>query len=126
MRAGRADEDQAGGRGGGRRNGSKTFNLTIEIVKPRPGYKNPLDLPEVKDQRNPRCYGLPNPKVPFPDYLALDGTEDDLWWKTPTRRTRPRAAAAGRCPTIFVDPGSMTEEREDQEHRGADDADAGR
>ncbi len=56
-------------------------NLYIEIVKPRPAYKNPLDLPEYKDHRKPRCYGLPNPKVPFPDYVALDGTEDDVWWK---------------------------------------------
>jgi phospholipid/cholesterol/gamma-HCH transport system substrate-binding protein len=56
-------------------------NLYIEIVKPRPGFKYPLDLPEAKDYRNPRCYGLPNPKVPFPDYVALDGTEDDIWWK---------------------------------------------
>ncbi|MCD0450275.1 MCE family protein [Actinocorallia sp. API 0066] len=56
-------------------------NLYIEIVKPRPAYKYPLDLPEAKDYRKPRCYGLPNPKVPFPDYVALDGTEDNIWWK---------------------------------------------
>ncbi len=35
--------------GGG---GSKTFNLTIEIVKPRPGYKNPLDRPEAKGTKD--------------------------------------------------------------------------
>ncbi|GAA3223577.1 MCE family protein [Actinocorallia longicatena] len=64
--------------GGGKRPSS---NLWIEIVKPRPGYKYPLDVPEAKDFRNPRCYGLPNPKVPFDDWLALDGTEDDIWWK---------------------------------------------
>jgi len=56
-------------------------NLYVEIVKPRPGYKNPLNLPEFNDYRKPRCYGLPNPKVPFPDYVALDGSEDDIWWK---------------------------------------------
>lgn len=91
-------------------NGSKTFNLTIEIVKPRPGYKNPLDLPEVKDQRNPRCYNLPNPKVPFPDYLALDGTEDDLWWKDPDPPNAPAGGRGRAVSNIFVDPGSMTEE----------------
>ncbi|MBT2210363.1 MCE family protein [Actinomadura sp. NEAU-AAG7] len=92
-------------------NGSKTFNLTIEIVKPRPAYTYPLDKPEAKDQRNPRCYGLPNPKVPFPDYLALDGTQDDLWWKNPddpngggTPGNRGRAVS-----NVFVDPGSMSE-----------------
>ncbi|WP_242902955.1 MCE family protein [Actinomadura terrae] len=101
-------------------NGSKTFNLTIEIVKPRPAYKYPLDKPEAKDQRNPRCYGLPNPKVPFPDYLALDGTQDDLWWKnpddpngngTPTGNGTP-AGPGGRgraLSSVFVDPGSMSE-----------------
>ncbi|XRQ06210.1 MCE family protein [Actinomadura welshii] len=91
-------------------NGSKTFNLTVEIVKPRPGYKNPLDLPEVKDQRNPRCYNLPNPKVPFPDYLALDGTQDDLWWKDPDPANAPAGGRGRAVSNIFVDPGSMTEE----------------
>lgn len=56
-------------------------NITLEITKPRPPYKNPLDLPELKDFRGPRCYGLPNPPVPFPDLTALDGTEDDQWWR---------------------------------------------
>ncbi|TDC96061.1 MCE family protein [Actinomadura sp. 7K507] len=92
--------------GGG---GSKTFNLTVEIVKPRPGYKNPLDLPEVKDQRNPRCYGLPNPKVPFPDYLALDGTQDDLWWKDPDPPNAPAGGRGRAMSNVFVDPGSMSE-----------------
>ncbi|MCP9952976.1 MCE family protein [Actinomadura madurae] len=87
--------------------GSKTFNLTVEIVKPRPGYKYPLDKPEARDQRNPRCYGLPNPKVPSPDYLALDGTQDDLWWKNPDD---PNGGGRGRAlSNVFVDPGSMSE-----------------
>ncbi|WP_433474714.1 MCE family protein [Spirillospora sp. CA-142024] len=89
-------------------NGSKTFNLTVEIVKPRPGYKYPLDKPEARDQRNPRCYGLPNPKVPGPDYLALDGTQDDLWWKNPDDPNG--GGSRGRAMSnVFVDPGSMSE-----------------
>jgi hypothetical protein len=89
-------------------NGSKTFNLTVEIVKPRPGFKYPLDKPEVRDQRNPRCYGLPNPKVPSPDYLALDGTEDDLWWKNPDDPNG--GGSRGRAMSnVFVDPGAMSE-----------------
>ncbi|TDB98118.1 MCE family protein [Actinomadura sp. 7K534] len=91
-------------------NGSKTFNLTIEIVKPRPGYKNPLELPEVKDQRNPRCYNLPNPRVPFPDFLALDGTEDNLWWKDPDPANAPAGGRGRAVSNIFVDPGSMSEQ----------------
>ncbi|RKS76066.1 phospholipid/cholesterol/gamma-HCH transport system substrate-binding protein [Actinomadura pelletieri DSM 43383] len=96
--------------GGG--DGSKTFNLTIEIVKPRPGYKNPLDRPEVKDQRNPRCYGLPNPKVPFPQHLALDGTQDDRWWKNPDGPDGggPATGRGRVLSSVFVDPGSMSEE----------------
>ncbi|MFC0040378.1 MCE family protein [Actinomadura rayongensis] len=93
-------------------NGSTTYNLTIEIVKPRPGYKNPLDLPEVKDYRGPRCYNLPNPKVPFPDYLALDGTEDDLWWKNPDPKDGPTTTTRNRpVSNVFVDPGTQMSEK---------------
>jgi virulence factor Mce-like protein len=60
--------------------GHGPLKITVELVKPRPAYKSPLDQPEFKDFRKPRCYGLPNPKVPFPEYTALDGTEDDKWW----------------------------------------------
>ncbi|HEY7488042.1 MAG TPA: MCE family protein [Streptosporangiaceae bacterium] len=74
------------------------LNITLEIIKPRPPYKNPLDRPELKDFRKPRCYGLPNPKVPFPEYTALDGTEDDKWW-------------VGRGMSgVFVRPGMSDEE----------------
>ena len=116
-------EDAAGGK-------SPVINLTVEIVKPRPPYKNPLDLPEYKDYRNPRCYGLPNPKVPFPDYVALDGTEDDTWWKTgpsglpgdpgalpgaPAGSARPADALAPRGRAIsgvFVRPGAGMSEKD--------------
>jgi phospholipid/cholesterol/gamma-HCH transport system substrate-binding protein len=67
-------EEAAGGK-------SPLVNLTVELTKPRPPYKNPLDLPENKDFRRPRCFGLPNPKVPSPEFTMLDGTEDDVWWK---------------------------------------------
>ncbi|OLT25465.1 virulence factor Mce family protein [Actinomadura sp. CNU-125] len=96
--------------GGG--DGSKTYNLTIEIVKPRPAYKYPLDKPEARDHRNPRCYGIPNSKVPFPDYLALDGTQDDLWWKDPD----PANAGAGNrgraLSNVFVEPGSGSDQNQ--------------
>jgi phospholipid/cholesterol/gamma-HCH transport system substrate-binding protein len=97
--------------GGG--NGA-TFNVTIEIVKPRPAYRNPLDRPEAKDHRGPRCYHMPNPKVPFPDYLALDGTEDDLWWKNPHDPDAPLPPGHRNRATsgVFVDPGSAMSERD--------------
>jgi virulence factor Mce-like protein len=75
------------------------LNITLEISKPRPPYKNPLDLPEHKDFRGPECYGLPNPQVPFPELVALDGTQDDRWWE------RPRAMSG-----VFVRPGMSDEE----------------
>ncbi|WP_030173343.1 MCE family protein [Spirillospora albida] len=93
-------------------NGGKSFNLTIEIVKPRPAYKYPLDAPEAKDQRNPRCYGLPNPKIPFPDYLALDGTEDDLWWKNPSDPNGGGGNRGRAASNVFVDMGSMNEKEQ--------------
>ncbi|MBO2451329.1 MCE family protein [Actinomadura barringtoniae] len=113
MEKGRAAAEAAGGGKG------PTFNLTIEIVKPRPAYKYPLDLPEAKDQRGPRCWGLPNPKVPFPEPLARDGLEDDLWWKNPDPANAP-ANANGKTPAngqnrgraasgVFLDPGSMSQ-----------------
>ncbi|WP_103937813.1 MCE family protein [Thermomonospora echinospora] len=104
-------QPQAEEAGGGK---TPTFNVTVEIVKPRPAYKNPLDLPEMKDHRGPRCYGLPNPKVPSADYLALDGTEDDLWWKDPHDPDEPlppghrNRAASG----VFVDPGTEMSARD--------------
>jgi len=111
MEKGRAAAEAAGGGDG------PTFNLTIEIVKPRPAYKYPLDLPEAKDQRGPRCWGLPNPKVPFPEPLARDGLEDDLWWKNPDPanapaggKTQAGAKTRGRAASgVFLDPGSMSQ-----------------
>ena len=91
------------------------LNLTVEIVKPRPAYKK-IDLPEAKDYRKPRCYGLPNPKVPFPDYIALDGTQDDLWWKDAANSGVPNTDPIATTPgyrgrtvsSIFLQPGSDT------------------
>ncbi|MEO3785848.1 MCE family protein [Actinocorallia sp. B10E7] len=82
-------------------NGTKPMSsLYVEIVKPRPAYKNPLERVEFNDYRKPRCYGLPNPKVPFPDYVALDGTEDNVWWKK-------RGISS-----LFVQPGADTSQNE--------------
>jgi phospholipid/cholesterol/gamma-HCH transport system substrate-binding protein len=58
------------------------LNLTIEIVKPRPAYGPGLDNPAYSDQRGPRCYGLPDPQVPAPEYQILDGTQNDKWYES--------------------------------------------
>lgn len=89
-------EDAVGGKQPGTR-------VTVELVKPRPGYKPGLDTPEYKDFRKPRCYGLPNPQKPFPAHQLLDGTEDDKWW-----------AGRGLSAGMLVDapPGSVAEDNE--------------
>jgi phospholipid/cholesterol/gamma-HCH transport system substrate-binding protein len=80
--------------------GQPGVHITLELTKPRPGYKPGLDVPENKDQRGPRCYGLPNPKMPFPQYQVLDGTEDDHWW----------AGGAGRSlSSVLIKPGASTD-----------------
>lgn len=81
--------------------GQPGVHVTIELSKPRPAYKPGLDAPQVKDQRNPRCYGVPNPKVPFPQYQTLDGTEDDTWWKGPAARS---------LSSILIKPGTSTDD----------------
>jgi phospholipid/cholesterol/gamma-HCH transport system substrate-binding protein len=81
--------------------GQPGVHVTIELSKPRPAYKPGLDTPELKDQRNPRCYGVPNPKVPFPQYQTLDGTEDDTWWKGPSARS---------LSSILIKPGTSTDD----------------
>lgn len=60
--------------------GQPALHATIELAKPRPPFKPGLDDPQYLDHRGPRCYGLPNPKVPFPQYQMLDGTQDDKWY----------------------------------------------
>jgi phospholipid/cholesterol/gamma-HCH transport system substrate-binding protein len=81
--------------------GQPGVHVTIELSKPRPAYKPGLDLPENKDQRNARCYGVPNPKVPFPQYQTLDGTQDDTWWKGPAGRS---------LSSVLIKPGASTDD----------------
>ncbi len=87
------------------------LNLTIEIVKPQPPYKYPTDKVAVRDQRGPRCFGLPNPKVPFPGYVALDGTENDVWWSGAGSTPTGTSANKGRAiSSILLQPSSQATE----------------
>lgn len=55
--------------------------------------------------------------MPSPDYLALDGTQDDLWWKNPDD---PNGGGRGRAlSNVFVDPGSMSEKEKIKERARA-------
>lgn len=112
-------EDAVGGRQPG-------VHVTIELVKPRPAYKPRLDTPRYGDHRKPRCYGLPDPKKPFPEHQVLDGTEDNDWRAdrplTPPLPELPLAGsptdgapAVGRPVSgVFVDTagGSLAEDQE--------------
>jgi phospholipid/cholesterol/gamma-HCH transport system substrate-binding protein len=81
--------------------GQPGVHVTIELSKPRPAFKPGLDLPQNRDQRNARCYGVPNPKVPFPQYQTLDGTQDDTWWKGPAGRS---------LSSVLIKPGAGTDD----------------
>jgi phospholipid/cholesterol/gamma-HCH transport system substrate-binding protein len=74
--------------------GQPGLHATVEIVKPRPAYKPGLDDPQYADHRGPRCYGLPNPKTPFPQYQMLDGTQDDQWYQGTGLAPGPSDASA--------------------------------
>ena len=52
-------------------------HVVVEFVPSYPTYSNPIDLPEFKDKRGPRCYGLPDPPMRLPVFRYKDGTEDD-------------------------------------------------
>lgn len=83
---------------GGRQPG---VHVTLELVKASPAYKPGLDAPKLTDQRGPRCYGLPNPRSPFPQYQLLDGTQDDQWG----------LGAKGRALSgILLRPGAQTDD----------------
>ncbi len=65
------------------------LNVTVEIAKPRPPYLGGVDDPAYLDQRGPRCYGLPHPRVPFPEHQILDGTQHDKWYRGGSLSDRP-------------------------------------
>lgn len=52
-------------------------HVVVEVVPSFPTYSNPIDLPQFKDKRGPRCYGLPHPKLSLPVIHYKDGTQDD-------------------------------------------------
>jgi phospholipid/cholesterol/gamma-HCH transport system substrate-binding protein len=53
------------------------LHITLEVVPQRQGYRPIIDQPKFKDDRGPRCYGLPNPPVPAADINFQDGFRDD-------------------------------------------------
>jgi virulence factor Mce-like protein len=53
------------------------LHITLELVPQRSGYNPATDKPQFKDDRGPRCYGLPDP--PFAEDINFqDGFRDDL------------------------------------------------
>ena len=66
------------------------LHITLEFVDARPGYRPGLDEPAYKDDRGPRCYGLPDPQGQAPDINFQDGFNDD---NGPDDSRTPEAAA---------------------------------
>ncbi|MFI6501861.1 MCE family protein [Nonomuraea typhae] len=56
--------------------GTGRVKAVLELVRPAPPYRKGADAPAYRDTRGPRCYGLPNPPVPFPGVRFADGTEE--------------------------------------------------
>ena len=52
-------------------------HVVVEAVPAFPTYSYPIDLPQFKDKRGPRCYGLPDPPQRLPVLRYNDGTRDD-------------------------------------------------
>ena len=52
------------------------FHLTIVMAPQRPGYQ-PGEEPQWRENRGPRCYGLPSPRVPSRGMELDDGSRSD-------------------------------------------------
>jgi phospholipid/cholesterol/gamma-HCH transport system substrate-binding protein len=57
----------------GRTFANEELHITLEVVRSRPQYV-PGEEPRWGENRGPRCYGVPNPPVPFPGNSFDDGT----------------------------------------------------
>lgn len=67
------------------------LHITLEVVRSRAQYE-PGEEPRWGENRGPRCYGVPNPPVPFPGNTFDDGT---------------RGVSSGSAvPGLAVNPGS--------------------
>ncbi|MBO0828055.1 MAG: MCE family protein [Streptosporangiales bacterium] len=74
----------------------KTFahnrlHITMEVIKARPPYQPGVDAPQWTDKRGPGCYGLPNPKIPYPGNRFDDGTQDDAYNNSGSGRALSKA-----------------------------------
>jgi phospholipid/cholesterol/gamma-HCH transport system substrate-binding protein len=57
----------------GRAFANEELHITLEVVRSRPQY-TPGEEPRWGETRGPRCYGVPDPPVPFPGNSFDDGT----------------------------------------------------
>jgi virulence factor Mce-like protein len=53
------------------------LHITLEFTEDQQGYRPQSDEPRYRDDRGPRCYGLPTPPVPAQDINFQDGYRDD-------------------------------------------------
>jgi phospholipid/cholesterol/gamma-HCH transport system substrate-binding protein len=114
--AGLAKSDQAIGKAFAH----NRLHISMEIVKARPPYDPGVDSPQWVDKRGPGCYGLPNPKIPYPGNRFDDGTQDDAYNNSGNGRALSKAlldpsakvtATAGEKRTIGALVGPVMGER---------------
>ena len=72
------------------------LHITLEVTKDNGAY-SPGEEPKYRDDRGPRCYGLPRPQVPAPDINYNDGYRDGQ----PGTVTPPPGGAAAN-PALFL------------------------
>ena len=53
------------------------LHITLEFTEDQQGYRPERDEPRYKEDRGPRCYGLPTPPVPAADINFQDGYRDE-------------------------------------------------
>jgi hypothetical protein len=72
------------------------LHITLELVPQREGYNAATDRTQFKDDRGPRCYGLPDP--PFAEDINFqDGFRDDLG---PDTTERPEQSSEQSGPSL--------------------------
>jgi virulence factor Mce-like protein len=76
--------------------GQPGLHITLEVTKDNGNY-SPGEEPKFRDDRGPRCYGLPHPQVPAPDANFQDGYRDSQ-----SGTTNPPPAAIVANPASYL------------------------
>ena len=80
------------------------LHITLEFTEDQNGYIPQRDEPQYKDDRGPRCYGLPDPEGQAEDINFQDGYRDELGPDTTSEPEGGGAAAANDPATALASP----------------------